>query len=178
MIRNVILPNFEFALALQFLPGVCAEEELSGACSPFANQVRVLGVEPDPQIAERLREMLEQDGYNVVVTARTQQALEILQHETPNVILAEAEGGDICGNDLCAIVKTRARLRHIPVILLTRSALPSDCATSRDLGAVVCMTMPCKLDRLRRAVHLVAPPPALCSVYSSRFNLASFVRTS
>ncbi|MGA9890315.1 MAG: hypothetical protein WBQ31_22640 [Candidatus Acidiferrales bacterium] len=34
-----------------------------------------------------------QDGYNVVVTAKAQQALEILQHETPNVILAEAEGG-------------------------------------------------------------------------------------
>lgn len=177
VIRNVILPNFEFALALQFLPGICAEEELAGACSPFANQVRVLGVQSDPQIADRLREMLEQDGYNVVIAAKAQQALEILQNETPNVILAEAEGGDICGNDLCAIVKTCARLRHIPVILLTRSALPSDYATSRELGAVMCMTMPCKLDRLRRAVHLVAPPPALCSVYSSRFNLSSFVRT-
>ncbi|MGC1635867.1 MAG: hypothetical protein WA744_10485 [Candidatus Acidiferrales bacterium] len=93
VIRNVILPTFEFALALQFLPGICDEDELPGTCSPFANQVRVLGVEPDPQIAERLREMLEQDGYNVVVTAKAQQALEILQHETPNVILAEAEGG-------------------------------------------------------------------------------------
>lgn len=178
VVRNVILPNFEFALALQFLQGACNEEELAGGCSPFANQVRVLGVQSDPQIAASLREMLEQDGYNVVITAKAHQALEILQTETPDVILSEAEGGDICGNDLCAIVKTCARLRHIPVILLTRSALPSDYATSRQLGAVMCMSIPCKLERLRRAVHLVAPPPALCSVYSSRFDLSSFARTS
>jgi CheY-like chemotaxis protein len=178
VIRNAMMPNFEFALALQYLPGVCEEDELAGGCSPFTNQVRVLGVESNPQMAERLRELLEQDGYNIVVTGKAQQALEILQTETPDVIVAEAEGGEISGNDLCAIVKTCPRLKHIPVILLTESALPSNYATSRELGATMCMMIPCKLERLRRAVHLLAPPPALCSVYSARFNTASFVRTA
>ena len=178
VIRNAMMPNFEFALALQYLPGVCEEDEVAGACSPFANQVRVLGVESNPQMAERLRALLEQDGYNIVVTGKAQQALEILQTETPDVIVAEAEGGEISGNDLCAIVKTCPRLKHIPVILLTESALPSNYATSRELGATMCMMIPCKPERLRRAVHLLAPPPALCSVYSSRFNTSSFMRTA
>ncbi|MFY9803700.1 MAG: response regulator [Candidatus Acidiferrales bacterium] len=178
VIRNVIMPNLEFALALQYLPGICEENVIVGSSSPFPTQVRVLAVESDPQMAEHLRELLEQDGYNVVVTAKAQQALDILQTETPDVILAEAEGGEISGNDLCAIVKTCARLQHIPFILLTKSALPSNYATSRQLGATLCMTIPCKPERLRRAVHLVAAPPALCSVYSARFNTAAFVRTA
>ena len=135
VIRNAMMPNFEFALALQYLPGVCEEEGVAGACSPFTNQVRVLGVESNPQMAERLRELLEQDGYSIVVTGKAQQALEILQTETPDVIVAEAEGGEISGNDLCAIVKTCPRLKHIPVILLTNPRclrITRPAATGRD----------------------------------------------
>jgi CheY-like chemotaxis protein len=178
VIRNVLLPNFSYALALQFLPGACEEGPWVMPASPFPNQVRVLCVGSDSVAARALREILEKDGYHVVIVSSTQEALDILHGETPDVILAEAEGQEISGKDLCAIVKTCPRLQHIPVILLTTSALPSDYATSHQIGAVVCMSIPCKPERIRSAIHLVAPPPALCSVYSARFNVSSFVRTS
>lgn len=54
-----------------------------------------------------------------------------------DALLIEAEGHDICGKNLCGIVKTKERLRHVPIIFLTSSALPSDCATGHHLGAVV-----------------------------------------
>jgi CheY-like chemotaxis protein len=114
----------------------------------------------------------------VVVVASACDALSILSTETPDVLLVEAEGNDICGKDLCAIVKTNERLQHIPIVFLTTSALPSDYATGYRLGAVVCMTKPCKPMHIRRAVHLVAPPPGERTVYSSRLNMSSFVRTS
>ncbi len=178
VIRNVLLPNYTYALALQFLSGPCEEEAWAVPSSPFPNQVRVLCVVSDPCVAGALRAILEKDGYHVVAVSTAQDALDILHNETPEVILAEAEGDEISGKDLCAIVKTCPRLQHIPVILLTTSALPSDYATSHQIGAVVCMMIPCKPERLRCAIHLVATPPALCSVYSARFNVASFVRTS
>jgi len=178
VIRNVLLPNFTYALALQFLPGDCDEGPWAMPSSPFPNQVRVLCVASDATAARALCEILEKDGYHVVAVSTAQEALDILRGETPDVILAEAEGQEITGKDLCAIVKTCPRLQHIPVILLTTSALPSDYATSHQIGAVVCMSIPCKPERLRSAIHLVAAPPALCSVYSARFNVASFVRTS
>lgn len=146
--------------------------------TPFPNQVRVLCVVSDLAAARALCEMPEKDGYHVVAVSPAQEALDILHSETPNVILAEAEGQDISGKDLCAIVKTCARWQHIPVIVLTASALPSDYAASHEIGAVVCMATPCKPERRRSAIHLVAAPPALCSVDSARFNVASFVRTA
>lgn len=180
VIRNILLPNFTYALALQFLPGACDEDPWAIPSSPFPNQVRVLCVESDSVAARALCAILEKDGYHVVAVSTAKEALDILSSEAPDVILAEAEcqGQEISGKDLCAIVKTCPRLQHIPVILLTSSALPSDYATSHQVGAVVCMTIPCKPERLRSAIHLVAAPPALRSVYSARFNVASFVRTS
>jgi twitching motility two-component system response regulator PilH len=178
VVRNVLLPNYTYALALQFLPGACEEGPWGLPASPFPNQVRVLCVVADAVVAGALCEVLAKDGYHVVAVASAQEALDILRSEAPDVILAEAEGQEVSGSDLCAIVKTSPRLQHIPVILLTRSAMPSDYASSHQIGAVVCMSIPCKPERLRSAIHLVAAPPALCSVYSSRFNMGSFVRTS
>jgi len=94
------------------------------------------------------------------------------------VLVAESEGAAVSGLDLCAIVKTTDRLQHIPVILLTSRAMPSDYAAGRHLGAIVCMKKPCRPAQLQRAVHMVAPPPAQQSVYSGRFNMGTFVRTS
>jgi CheY-like chemotaxis protein len=116
-----------------------------------------------------VQDILEKDGYDVVTVEKPRQALEIIQTETPHVIVAasEAEGADISGHYLCAVVKGTPRLQHIPVILLTKSAKPSDYAASHLGGAVV-----------RQAVRLVACPPSQSTGYSSGFNVAPFVRTS
>ncbi len=180
VIRVILQPNFAHALALQFLDGA----GVNGAggtdrliSTPYASQVRVLGVESDARMAQATTTLLTQDGYHVLFVSTAQQALDILKTETPSVIVAETEGDEISGHDLCAIVKTSERLQHIPVILMTTAALPSDYSTGRRLGAVVCMTKPCKPARVQQAVHLVAPPPSHQSVYSAAFNMGTFVRT-
>src|SRR5271163_657514 len=100
VIRNVLLPNYTYALALQFLLGPCEEEPWAVPSSPFPNQVRVLCVVSDSPAARALREMLEKDGYHVVAVATAQDALDILRSEAPNVILAESEGQGLSGKDL------------------------------------------------------------------------------
>jgi DNA-binding response OmpR family regulator len=125
-----------------------------------------------------MRGRLDQDGYQVVYVPTAEQALDILRSETPDVLIVEAGGGEISGQDLCAIVKKSDRLQHIPVILLTKSGLPSDYAAGYRLGAIMCMTKPCKPEQLQNAVLLVAAPPSQRTVYSGRFNIASYVRTA
>ena len=180
VIRSTLMRNSRYGVAIQFEEAVGNDEDAPWIAQPFPNQVRVLGVESNLKLACEIRELLEQDGYNVVMVSSSQQALDILRYETPHVLLAEADSKheEISGNDLCAIVKKNDRLRHIPVILLTSSALPSDYAASYKLGAVVCMMRPCQPQLLQRAVRLVAAPPTARTVYSGKFNIASYVRTS
>jgi CheY-like chemotaxis protein len=180
VVRVTLMHNSRYGVAIQFEEAAGNDNDAPWIAQPFPNQVRVLGVESNLRLACEVRELLEQDGYNVVMVSSSQQALDILRYETPHVLLAEADSRreEISGHDLCAIVKKNDRLRHIPVILLTSSAMPSDYAASYKLGAVVCMMRPCQPQLLQRAVRLVAAPPTARTVYSGKFNIASYVRTS
>jgi DNA-binding response OmpR family regulator len=127
----------------------------------------VLIVEADPKTADIMRNVLSNDGYTVIIVPTAQQALEILKTTVPAVFLAEVEGTDMTGHDLCLIIKRNDRLQRVPVILLTKSAQPADYSASHQLGAVVCMAKPFKPERLLHVVRLVAPPPSLKSAYGS-----------
>jgi CheY-like chemotaxis protein len=177
VVRNLLLPDFSYAVAVEFDKGTSVASG-NPLTARRPDQVCVLGVEADPSIANALRVLFEQDGYQVVLVSTGQQALDVLESNTPDVLIAEAEGQGITGRELCAIAKKNLRLRHIPVILLTNSALPSDYSASYRAGAVVCMMRPCEPQRLRNAVHMVAPPPGQRSSYSAAFNISAFVRTS
>jgi CheY-like chemotaxis protein len=177
VVRNMLLPDFNYAVAVQFEKG-SGDAKGNHLTSRNSGPVRVLGVESDPALARSMRDLLEQDGYQVALVATGQQALDILQSDTPDVLIAEAGGKGVTGRELCAIAKKNLRLQHIPVILLTNSALPSDYSASHRAGAVVCMMRPSEPQRLRNAVHLVAPPPGQRSAYSAGFNISAFVRTS
>jgi CheY-like chemotaxis protein len=137
----------------------------------------VLAVESDPRCADMMRNILQQDGYTVIVVPTAQEALEVLRTTVPACFLAEVEGTDMSGHDLCLIIKRNDRLQHVPVILLTRAAQPADYAASHQLGAVVCMAKPFKPERLLHVVRLVAPPPQNKSAYGSSRSATNVERT-
>jgi CheY-like chemotaxis protein len=174
--------NGHYAVAVQFVNAKdyaavnsrasAADPSLAGVAGPStATHVRpqsvVLIVEADSKTADIMRNVLSNDGYTVIIVPTAQQALEILKTTVPVVFLAEVEGTDMTGHDLCLIIKRNDRLQHVPVILLTKSAQPADYSASHQLGAVVCMAKPFKPERLLHVVRLVAPPPSLKSAYGS-----------
>jgi len=174
VVRNSLMQDFRYAVAMQLSNG----QDADVSAVPSSKLVRVLGVESDLVAASQMRDLLEHDGYQVVFVSTAQDAVVVLMDEMPDVLIAEAEGIGMSGRDLCAMLKRDERLQHIPVILLTNSALPSDYSANYRVGAIVSMTKPCEPERVQHAVHLVAPPPAAQStVYSARLNMAAFIRT-
>src|SRR5580698_7818822 len=138
----------------------------------------VLGVESDPKTAEIMRTILSNDGYTVIIVPTAQQALDVLRTTVPSVFIAEVEGPEMSGHDLCLIVKRNDRLSRVPVILITSSAQPADYTASHQMGAVVCMAKPFKPERLLHVVRLVAPPPQLRSAYQTPRNAANTIERS
>jgi CheY-like chemotaxis protein len=165
----------KFAVAVQFKAAAvqAKEADKEGAFSVGASvaasqeklQQMVLAVESDARTAEIMRNLLQQDGYNVVLVSTAQEALDILRTAVPAVFIAEVEAEDMSGHDLCLIIKRNERLQRVPVILLTRAAQPADYTASHQLGAVVCMAKPFQPERLLHVVRLVAPPPSTKTVY-------------
>jgi CheY-like chemotaxis protein len=143
-----------------------------------APQCVVLGVESDPKTAEIMRTILSNDGYTVIIVPTAQQALDVLRTTVPAVFIAEVEGPEMSGHDLCLIVKRNDRLSRVPVILITSSAQPADYTASHQMGAVVCMAKPFKPERLLHVVRLVAPPPQLRSAYSTPRSATNTIERS
>lgn len=146
--------------------------------TPVVEQAVVLAIEPDPRIAEIMRNVLQQDGYTVVIVSTAQEALDVLRTTVPVAFLAEveAESDGMSGHDLCVIIKRNERLQRVPVILLTRSARPADYTASHQLGAVVCMAKPFKPERLLHVVRLVARQSPNKSAYGVSRNMSSIDR--
>jgi CheY-like chemotaxis protein len=132
-----------------------AKDPTSAAARPL-----ILAVDSDAAVRNSLKSYLENEGYRVIALSTAAEAREVLQIISPALLIAEIEGEDLPGYELCAHVKGTARLRTIPVMLLTRSAYPSDYANAHSLGAVVCMAKPFRQERLGHVVRLLAPTPA------------------
>jgi CheY-like chemotaxis protein len=119
----------------------------------------VLAVDSDAQLRETLKMFLENEGYDVIAVSNAADAREVLDLFTPSLLVAEIEGEGNPGYDLCGHVKATPRLRHVPVVLTTVSAYPSDYSRAHTLGAIVCMAKPYKQERLGHIVRLLAPLP-------------------
>lgn len=129
------------------------------------NKPLVLVVDADEQTRAMLRSEFDALGYAVETVPDPSMAVALLRHRTPAALVCEAEpfagvmpgGGDMSGYDLCVIVRRNAKLSRLPVILTTRTGLPSDFATAHALGATVCVAKPYDMGRLTNLLTMLAP---------------------
>jgi CheY-like chemotaxis protein len=177
VVRTVECPDGSTQVAITFETHELSDETLNSSDSGAArneNSVRpslalesvpqkeyvsagVLVVEPDERARQTICSYLVAEGYKVVGVGGHASAREILNTHVPAVVIAEIEGEGRPGLDLCAHIKSERRLNRVPVILITRSAYPSDYANAHRAGALICMAKPFKQEKLGHMVRLVAP---------------------
>lgn len=168
----------QFAIAKRAAGPAGAKATASTGMPPERNATSiVLAIEPDQHAGEGIRRLLEPEGYTVVIVPSGQAALDVLKTTVPDVFLTEVDNSDISGHDLCMIIRKNERLQHVPVVLLSKSAQPTDYSSSQQLGAVVCLAKPFSPDRLLHVIRLVAPAPARRSAYGARIQSSAVERT-
>lgn len=133
--------------------------QVSHSADPLSERPLVVALDSDDKVRNSLKTYLISEGYEVMAVNNASDAREVLNMFTPVLVIAEIEGEGMPGYDVCSHVKGTPRLRHIPVILTTRSGYPSDYASAHSLGAVICMAKPYKQERLGHVVRLLAPTP-------------------
>ncbi len=117
----------------------------------------VIVVDADSGVRNSFTKLLSAQGYEVMAVSGARQAHALLNQFLPALVIAEIEGDDLPGFDLCARIKSDPRLKDVPVILTTRSAYPTDYANAHSLGAVVCIAKPLRMERVGHVVQLLAP---------------------
>ncbi len=126
-------------------------------CISDRDKPLVLVVDADQAIRDSVKSYLTAEGYKVIAVGRAADARDVLKMFTPALLIAEIEGEELPGFELCAHIKATPHLKKVPVMMLTRSAYPSDYANAHSLGAVVCMAKPFRQERLGHVVRLLAP---------------------
>lgn len=102
----------------------------------------ILIVEDSPTQAEKLRYLLEQQGYRARVAKNGSEALSLLQEFRPSLVITDVLMPMMNGYELCAAIKKQERIRDIPVILLTSLSDPKDVVEALKCGANNFITKP------------------------------------
>lgn len=126
---------------------------------------RILFAEDDPSLRGVLRVFLRREGYLPVECADGKSAASAVRSEPPDLIILDANLGDISGFELCAALMRAPDTARIPVLMISGVMTALD---HRDralkLGAVDYLRKPLDLGALKRVIQLsladkpVAPP--------------------
>lgn len=100
-----------------------------------ARKVEILIAEDSPTQAEKLKYLLEENGYKVTTAGDGKQALSRARQRNPTLIISDVMMPEMNGFALCGEIKRDAQLKKIPVILLTSLADVKDIIQGLESGA-------------------------------------------
>ena len=96
---------------------------------------RILIVEDEKNIAKLIRYNLEKDGYECTMAKTGEEAISILEKQAFDLIILDIMLPGIDGFEVCRALKQNARLKNIPIIMLTAKGEEVDRIVGLELGA-------------------------------------------
>jgi two-component system, cell cycle response regulator DivK len=109
---------------------------------------RILLVEDNEMNRDMLMRRLARKGYEVVVARDGQEAIDVAQQESPQVILMDLSLPILDGWEATRRLKGDPKTASIPIIALTAHAIASDREKALQCGCDDFDTKPVDLDRL------------------------------
>jgi len=124
----------------------------------------VLAVDDDPQVLRAIRRVLENAGFTVTIATGGRDALEIVRHDRPDVIVLDIIMPEMDGVEVCRRLRADPFLARIPILFLTAKNRPTDIAEALDAGGDDFLSKPFEVIELParlRALLRRAPGGAL-----------------
>ncbi len=84
---------------------------------------RILIVDDELDLVKVTGFRLKKAGYQVLISVDGRQALELIQKDPPDLVLLDLLLPQIQGDQVCRQIKQDPKLKHIPVILFTATAV-------------------------------------------------------
>lgn len=111
-------------------------------------QKRLMLVDDDPNLVLLVRDYLEFRGYDVITAENGLVALEILEHELPDLIICDIMMPFMDGYTLVKQIREDARTSWIPVLFLSAKGQSQDKVKGLNTGADVYIVKPFEPEEL------------------------------
>jgi len=131
---------------------------------------KILIVEDQPDLAKGLEVNFRKEGYTVLKTSTGEEAIKMVIHDGPDLIILDIMLPGISGLDVCR--ELRAKSIETPIIMLTAKSDEIDKVVGLEIGADDYMTKPFSLRELqaRVRVRLRKAPAAQEALAKYRFG--------
>ncbi|MBE7941562.1 MULTISPECIES: Hpt domain-containing protein [Ramlibacter] len=113
----------------------------------------VLVVDDSITVRRVTQRLLQREGYRVALAADGLQALERLADETPAVVLSDIEMPRMDGFDLARNIRADARLKDLPIVMITSRIAEKHREHARELGVDHYLGKPYSEDELLSLVR-------------------------
>jgi signal transduction histidine kinase/DNA-binding response OmpR family regulator len=118
----------------------------------------ILIIDDEPSIASGLKRLLSRDGYSVETVANGHMALTKLQERSYDLLLSDMRMPEIDGPHLYRMLEQHHPHLLQRVIFLTGDTLNPETKRFLDQSAAPCLTKPCTVAEIRRAIEQVLQP--------------------
>ena len=113
----------------------------------------ILIVDDEPDVVVPIQFLMEQQGYSVMAAYRGEDALDLIYHYKPDLVLLDIMLPGIDGWEVCEIIRLNQNYRDIKIVFLTAKGRDEDIAKGLALGADAYITKPFSNDVLVATVN-------------------------
>ena len=117
-----------------------------------AKKTTILAADDDPQLLRLITRNLQLEGYDVLAASDGQQALELIENNSPDLVLLDVMMPRMDGFTVCYRVR---EFSAVPIIIITARGQDQDKVRGLDLGADDYLTKPFSVDELLARVRAV-----------------------
>jgi len=103
---------------------------------------KILIADDEPSIVAAVEFLLQRSGYDVHVARNGEEALELVERTTPDLVLLDVMMPVKSGYEVCTRIRERADWRHIKIIMLSAKGRDAEVTRGLALGADVYVTKP------------------------------------
>ncbi len=102
----------------------------------------ILIVDDEPAVVVPIQFLMEQQGYLVMIAERGEDALDLIYHYNPDLVLLDIILPGIDGYEVCEIIRLDPNFRDVKIIFLTAKGREVEIAKGLALGADAYITKP------------------------------------
>ncbi len=139
-----------------------ALEKLRSPLSDLADHTAsplILLAEDNAANVETMTGYLEGRGYRLIVAATGQQAIDLAQAHSPDIILMDIQMPGMDGLEATRQIREISELAQTPIVALTALAMPGDREKCLAAGATEYLTKPIRLRELVAMIQSLLQPP-------------------
>lgn len=103
---------------------------------------KALVVDDEPNILLSLEFLMKKQGYQVFIARDGKEALEIIEEETPSLVILDIMMPEVDGYEVCRHMRAQERFNDTKIIFLSAKAKEEEKQKGLDLGANLYITKP------------------------------------